>query len=86
MSADLPEPGSRECPRVGIDQLGHTHYHDDEGDRMLLTNAGDVVEVHDLDGRPVEQWISHVREHAAGRRASGSRAPLRALANGSDTQ
>lgn len=59
----LPEPGSRECPRIGIDaDPGHTHYHDDEHDRMLLTKAGDVEEVHDLDGRSVESWIDHVRD------------------------
>lgn len=57
-----PEPGSRECPRIGIDQLGSTHYHDDEHERIIVIKPdGDPEHVETLDGRGVSEWVEYVR-------------------------
>lgn len=54
--------GTIDCPRVGVDAEGTTHYHDTEGDRILLARDGTVVATRDLAGRSLDAWKAYVAD------------------------
>jgi hypothetical protein len=57
LSTDL---GSYDVPRIGTASTGAVHYLDEDNGRVIVPEGGDVDRVQELDGRPVQDWISYV--------------------------
>jgi hypothetical protein len=55
--------GNPKVPRLGIDAEGARHYYDEEHERILVTQDGDVEHVEeDIAWSDVQEWKAFVRE------------------------
>lgn len=59
---DQESIGAIDCPRIGVDAAGHAHYWDEIDDRVIETANGDVVQTHDLAGRPLDKYRQFVAD------------------------
>ena len=55
--------GNHGVPRLGIDAEGARHYYDEEHERILATQDGDVEHVEeDIAWSDIQEWKAFVRE------------------------
>lgn len=59
--------GSHDTPRLGVDSEGAVHYHDTDGDQVVVVDAdGELVAEIALEGRSVSDYRQFIAEEKGG--------------------